>query len=71
MRHASYKYGVQWIALNDEPSDYSVDSISTYISVLLLADLFQVEPQKVARDILKLRQNDPIFEAVDQYEKIR
>jgi hypothetical protein len=55
MRRASYREGVSWIAMNDEPIDTDVESIAGYISTLLLADLFGKSPDDVAADIKKHR----------------
>lgn len=56
MRRASYRHGVELIALNDEPTETDLDQIEGQISVQLLADLFGVPPMRVAKDILKKRQ---------------
>lgn len=58
MKHASYRAGVAWIALNDEPIDTDPESIAGYISTTLLADLFGVDPAKVGRDIARYRLMD-------------
>jgi hypothetical protein len=50
-----YRYGVQWIADNDEPSELDLDAISGYISTLLLADMFGLDEPSVASDILDVR----------------
>ena len=56
MRRASYRAGVRWIAENDEvATDDSADTIAYYISSLLLADLFSVEPERVGRDVVRYR----------------
>lgn len=55
MKRASYREGVKWIAENDEPLDRDPESIAGLISVLLLADLFGVEPERVAKDVLRAR----------------
>jgi hypothetical protein len=52
---ANYTYGVWWIARNDEPLDTDVESVASYISTLLLADLFGKKPSDVAFDIVSLR----------------
>ena len=52
---ASYKYGISWIAENDEPEDMDVDSVDGYISTLLLADLFGKDPHEVAEKIVAKR----------------
>jgi hypothetical protein len=46
-----YFDGVDWIACNDEPTDFEPDSIKGYTSTLLLADLFGANPYSVAVDI--------------------
>lgn len=50
-----YRFGVSWIAMNDEPSCLDFDAISEMISVMLLADLFGKDPLQVAKDIIKFR----------------
>jgi hypothetical protein len=55
MKRASYRFGVGWIALNDETAETDVEEIKGQVSVLLLADLFEVEPAKVAADIVDFR----------------
>lgn len=53
---ASYRHGIQWIAQNDEPADLNPESVSGYISTLLLADLFGKEPVVVAAAVVRKRQ---------------
>jgi len=55
MRRASYRYGVEWLAENDETSATDPDEIASFVTTLLLADLFGVEPARVARDVLRKR----------------
>lgn len=55
MTRRGYRFGVQWIAENDEPGSIDVAEISGYISTLLLADLFCKDPIKVAQDIARWR----------------
>lgn len=52
-----YRFGVAWIAANDETADLDVESVAGFVSTLLLADLFNKEPAKVARDIIKIRRD--------------
>lgn len=57
MKRASFREGVAWIALNDSAADQaSVEDIAGWVSTLLLADLFQVEPLRVAKAVQRLRQ---------------
>lgn len=52
MKRASYREGVDWIAQNDNAGEGDdTDVIAGYISTLLLADLFGVEPGQAAVDI--------------------
>jgi hypothetical protein len=55
MARASYRYGVEWIALNDEEAELDLDAIAGYISTSLLADLFGKAPIEVARAIRRYR----------------
>jgi len=55
MTYNGYRFGVMWIALNDEPLDMDVDSVAGFISTLLLADLHEKDPKVVAQDIIKYR----------------
>jgi len=55
VRRAAYRDGIAWIALNDEPDDVDLDRVSGYISTLLLADLFAVDNEKVAADVVRYR----------------
>lgn len=54
-KRASYRFGVAWIAENDEPETLDADEIGGFISTLLLADLFGKEPGDVAADIVRYR----------------
>lgn len=58
MNRASYRFGVAWIALNDEVGSEDAlneEVVASYISSALLADLFGVLPQRVARDVIRYR----------------
>lgn len=52
---ASYKYGVEWIAVNDEPDEIDQGTVSEMISIMLLADLFGKPYFQVAADVIKYR----------------
>lgn len=58
MRRASYRFGVQWIALNDNPGENEPEEMNGYVSVALLADLFGIHPERVVKDVLAYRQNE-------------
>jgi hypothetical protein len=56
MKRASYREAVQWIACNDNTGSKDDESeIASYVSTLLIADIFAVEPERVARDVMKQR----------------
>lgn len=55
MKRASYRAGVAHIACNDEPTDLDADSVALYISTCLLADLFGVDVERVAADVVRKR----------------
>ena len=55
MKRASYREGVAWIAFNDEPDNLNPEEVAYYVTSLLLADLFDVEPEKVGKDVVRKR----------------
>jgi hypothetical protein len=54
MKRASYRHAISWIAENDD-TDWLGDNEAGEgihsVSALLVADLFDVHPDKVARDL--------------------
>ena len=58
---ASYRFGVEWIARNDNAGEDlpgnadAEENVSTYISTALLADLFDKDTATVARDVMRKR----------------
>lgn len=54
-RPEGYRWACEWIALNDEALDRDVDSISGYISVAIIADMWHKDTKDVAKDVLKAR----------------
>jgi len=60
VKRRGYRYGVAWIALNDDPLETDPEAISGLISVLLLADLFSVEPERVAQDVIRFRRKEEV-----------
>jgi hypothetical protein len=55
MKRRGYRFGVAWIADNDDPSELDPEVVAGFISALLLADLFSVEPERVAADVIRAR----------------
>lgn len=54
-KRASYRAGVDWIALNDETAELDVEVVQGMISVCLLADLFEKHQEDVAADVVRQR----------------
>lgn len=53
-----YRFGVAWIARNDNAGNGdSLEDVCGYVSVLLLADLFGKTEQQVGADIFQYRQD--------------
>lgn len=63
MARASYRFGVEWIAMNDDAGSMEAmetdadheERVAGYISTGLLADLFGKTAESVARDIVRKR----------------
>lgn len=58
MKRASYRDAVAWIAENDEAgADDAGDSavVARYVSTALVADVFCIEAERVARDVVRYR----------------
>lgn len=55
-----YRESVEYVALNDEPSDLDVESVAGFISTDLVAFIFGKEREQVASDIVRYREKlDP------------
>jgi len=62
VRRASYREAIAWIADNDEAGDDDatvVDVVRGYTTVVLVADVFDVDADKVAADVVKARKKRP------------
>lgn len=55
MKRASYRHGVEIIALNEEPEERDPKVVAGMTSVGLLATLFGVDVKRVAGDIVRFR----------------
>jgi hypothetical protein len=55
VKRASYRDAVDFIAQNDEPYELDEDVVSGLASVVLVASIFGVESERVARDVVRLR----------------
>lgn len=50
-----YQAAIEWIAENDEPRETNETWIESQLTVLLVADLFNVSPSVVVSDVLMER----------------
>jgi hypothetical protein len=55
MARASYRAGIEWIALNDEPAETDHDTVKDMISVSLLSHLFEKDADEVAKAVIRFR----------------
>lgn len=55
MKRASYREGVEIIALNDEAAELDEEMVVGLASVMLLAELFGVDQERVVRDVVRFR----------------
>jgi hypothetical protein len=56
MKRASYREACEWIAANDNAGNGDdEEAVAGYVSTLLVADLFGVEPGRVGRDVMRRR----------------
>ena len=56
MKRASYREGVEYIALNDDPDTTDPEVVMGMISVGLLSALFGVTHDRVASDVVRFRE---------------
>lgn len=60
-KRASYREGVAWIALNDDPASsdaLNAEELQGLISVALLADLFGKDQLEVAKAVVAYRKKE-------------
>lgn len=58
MKHASLKNAVEWIALNDDagsPHALDVSEVKWLLTVVMIADLFGISNEIVARRVVERR----------------
>ena len=58
MKRASYKHAVEWIAINDESASLDLEEIRWLPTTLLVEEIFCVDGDRIARDVLRLRERD-------------
>lgn len=55
MKRASYRAAISWISTEDESAETDLGAIRDSVTVALVADLFGVDPDKVAAAVLRHR----------------
>lgn len=60
MKRASYRDAIDYIACNDEPNGMDIEEIIGYTTVQLVSNIFGLDDQKVAKDIVKYREKHNI-----------
>jgi hypothetical protein len=71
MKRANYRDAISWIACNDDadgPDALSFEAVRGHASVCLIADLFGVEQERVARDVVRYRKQGRSHPDVDRAE---
>ena len=58
MKRASYRHAVELIALNDEPCEMDPEAVAGLASVVIISDMFDVDADKLARDVVRYRERD-------------
>lgn len=58
MKRPGYRFGVEWIALNDDPDVTDEEMILGTLTVGMLADLFGVTQERVAADVVRYRHKE-------------
>lgn len=58
MRRASYRAAIDWIAQNDSAADADARdpaAVAYLVSSVLVADIFDVAPERIGRDVVRRR----------------
>jgi hypothetical protein len=56
MTRPTLKAAIEWIALNDETAERAdEEAVASFISTMLVADVFNTTPELIAARVIKLR----------------
>lgn len=58
MKRASYRDAIDFIALNDEAAERDPELVAGFVTVVLVASIFGVEPERVAKDVVRYRERE-------------
>lgn len=56
MKRPSYRDAIAWVAQNDDPAVTDPELVHAAVTVGFVADLFGVDQEKVAADVVKFRE---------------
>lgn len=65
-KRASIRDAVEWIAMNDSPADndaMDVDAVAGLTTVCLVADIFGLAREEIARRVIAVRRKEEAREA--------
>lgn len=65
MKRASYREAIAWVALNDSGGEDDAlvpGEVQHLITAALVADIFDVDQEKVGRDIVNFRKTHPSWQ---------
>lgn len=60
VKRASYRDAIDFIACNDEPTETDPEEVRGLASVLLVASIFGVDTERVAKDVVRYRKKHNI-----------
>lgn len=70
-KKATYGEAIVWIAFNDETANRTDPTlVEGSISALLVADLFDVDPRRVAQDVIEVRAQEDANEAAQNADSV-
>ncbi len=70
-RNEAIKRAVEFIALNDEPTDFEEDSIAYYLSTICASTALQIPQHQLAQKILRLRRKEKKERAINYVRNAR
>ena len=58
MKKPSYPISCKWIADNDDPDEMDESIVACQVSVLMVADIYGIEPLFVAKSVVSWREKE-------------
>ena len=60
-KKTKYEKALTFVALNDEPEDDNLESITGYVSTILISETFGKECEEIAKEIIKIRKKENLI----------